>query len=326
VDKPSFLALMLTAAGWVYITALVIWRILRPTVGDVWLPVRLANYFTPWLLATVVVCLFMAVLVRRTWLVVVSLVLVGGISSSYWPIVIPNMAPALAAPEQPGKIKVMTFNVHFANRDADALAALIESEKPGLIAFQEITRPIIDPLRDRVGAQYPYFLVDDATNPRLAIASRYPLTGFALPEGIWRAQWALVETPSGPLVVWNVHSPPSVDQGDWEWQRRTFQAIADNLAPEECPTIVMGDLNTTDQNTNYLLLADPLIDVQRRIGRGLGFTFPDTRFYFPSHPSFGPVIRIDHILVSSQLLPTGMYIGTDRYGSDHYPVFATLAY
>ena len=322
----SFAIRLLIAGTWLYVAAILGWRLLRLVVGDTWLLVRLGNYFTPWLLLCLAAGLLLAVLVRRTWLIVVSLLLVGIISRSYWPMFLPHLPHAIAAPEMQTKLRVMTFNVHFANHDIADLVELVQTEKPDLIAFQEITPEIIGPLRDDIGGDYPYFLLDDARWPRLAIVSRYPLTGLAPPTGAWRTQWAIATLPQGPVVVWNVHSPPSIRQEDWEWQRRTFQAIADALAPDECPTLVMGDLNTTDQNENYSLLTASLVDVQRQAGDGFGFTFPDTRLYFPSHPGFGPFIRIDHILVSRQLVPEEVHVGAGRYGSDHYPVIAALAY
>ena len=325
-NHPNFVTRLLIAANWIYVAGILGWRIMRLTVGDAWLPVRLSNYFSPWLMIFLTGGLFLAILVRRKWLIVISLLLVGVISRSYWPMFTPNLAGAVSASELRPELRVMTFNIHFANRDTVALADLVKTESPDVIAFQEITPEVIGPLRDDIGGEYPYFLLDDARWPRLAIVSRYPLTGLAQPTGAWRTQWAIVETPQGPVVVWNVHSPPSIRQEDWEWQRRTFQAIAGALTPDECPTIVMGDLNTTDQNENYSLLAASLIDVQRQAGSGFGFTFPDTRFYFPSHPGIGPFISIDHILVSQHFVPEEAHVGAGRYGSDHYPVIATLTY
>ena len=317
---------LLAAGIWLYVMAILGWRLLRLVVGDAWLPVRLGNYFTPWLLLCMAAGLVVAMLMRRSWLIIISLLLVGVISRTYWPVFMPSLPHAVAASETPVELRVMTFNIHYANRNADALVSLVRTEKPDLIAFQEITSEIITPLREGIGGEYPYFLLDDAQWPRLAIVSRYPITGLAVPTEAWRTQWAIVETPAGPVVVWNVHSPSSVRQEDWEWQRRTFQAISSTLAPDECPTLVMGDLNTTDQNENYSLLSSSLVDVQRQAGDGLGFTFPDTRLYFPSHPGIGPFIRIDHILASTQFVPKEVHVGAGCYGSDHFPVITTLEY
>jgi endonuclease/exonuclease/phosphatase family metal-dependent hydrolase len=98
--------------------------------------------------------------------------------------------------------------------------------------------------------------------------------------------------------------------------------------------IVAGDLNATDQNHAYELIANELHDAWRRVGFGFGHTFPGhpTRDEGGSRPSIlglsSPLwlIRIDYIFHSQELEATsarlGLYPGPG--GSDHRGVVATL--
>jgi vancomycin resistance protein VanJ len=127
-------------------------------------------------------------------------------------------------------------------------------------------------------------------------------------------------------MVWNLHSASSLAQRGWQLQRETFAAVANRAAEQADPTIVLGDLNTTDQAENYQLITGRLTDVQRAVGWGFGFTFPGR--WLDSHdlptPLIVPVLRIDHILVSSDWTPREIHVVADGPGSDHLPVVATL--
>jgi endonuclease/exonuclease/phosphatase family metal-dependent hydrolase len=135
------------------------------------------------------------------------------------------------------------------------------------------------------------------------------------------------------VVIWNVHPNPVV-RGGWEAQRASLSLVADQVAAEDRPTIVLGDFNTTDQTANYRLVADRLIDVHQAVGRGFGFTFPDFSqarsldlpWYTGPLLAAGPVVRIDHIFASQHFVPRQAFVVPVASGSDHRPVIATLSW
>jgi endonuclease/exonuclease/phosphatase (EEP) superfamily protein YafD len=232
------------AATSVFAIAMVAWNILRLYPGDRWLPVRLGNFVAPWLFFVLLVALAAAWLGRRPWLsrLLALLVLVSVLR--FWPVLTPRLSGPNAQANAPvGQLRVMTFNVHFSNRDALGIADLVRAETPDIVAFQECTMDLITPLYAGLGGEYPYFLLDDGETPRLVLMSRYPLQGYVPPPGAWRTQWAQVETPLGLVTVWNVHSSSSLSQRAWEWQRETFSAVANQVGGEEGPVLVLGDLN-----------------------------------------------------------------------------------
>jgi endonuclease/exonuclease/phosphatase family metal-dependent hydrolase len=80
------------------------------------------------------------------------------------------------------------------------------------------------------------------------------------------------------------------------------------------------------------LLGAQLNDAYQVAGRGFGFTFPVLTSLPSRHRSWrmqllyllAPVVRIDHILVSSHFNVQEIHFVPDNLGSDHRPVVATL--
>jgi endonuclease/exonuclease/phosphatase family metal-dependent hydrolase len=101
-----------------------------------------------------------------------------------------------------GTLKVMSYNIHHANPpskvgliDLDAIAAVINKEKPDLVGLQEVDRFTkrsgnIDEakiLAEKTGLHYQFFkAIDyDGGDYGVAILSRFPISnpaGFALPQ------------------------------------------------------------------------------------------------------------------------------------------------
>lgn len=331
--RPSCLVRFLAAWGvvalWSFALALVLWNLARMYPGDRWLPVRVGNYFAPWLMIGAFVALTIAALGRRRWLWRVFLVLCLIFVVRFWPVLLPHLdGNSAAANASTDPLRVMTFNVHYANEDVAGVAHLIHTEAPDLVAFQEFTHPFADRLISELAAAYPYALLDHAEWPRLGLISRYPLVALPTPPDAWRTQAARWTTPEGEVIVWNVHSSPSVGQRGWERQRQTFLAIAREVKATSKPAIVLGDFNTTDQAQNYQLLAEHLTDVHRAVGWGFGFTFPGRwrdPWPLPIHAvPLIPILRIDHIFVSGHWLPQEIHVVPEGPDSDHLPVVATL--
>ncbi|MGC8878451.1 MAG: endonuclease/exonuclease/phosphatase family protein [Anaerolineae bacterium] len=324
-----FLAAWGSLALWSFALALVLWNVARVYPGDRWLPVRVGNYFAPWLMIGAFVALTIAILGRRRWLWRVFLVLCLIFVVRFWPVLLPHLdGNSAAANASTGSLRVMTFNVHYANEDVAGVARLIHAEAPDLIAFQEFTQPFAGRLISELAPEYPYALLDHGEWPRLGLISCYPLTVLPTPSDAWRTQAARWATPEGEVIVWNVHSSPSVGQRGWERQRQTFRAIAREVKAASGPVIVLGDFNTTDQAQNYQLLAKQLTDVHRAVGWGFGFTFPGRwrdPWPLPIHKvPLVPILRIDHIFVSQHWLPEAIHVVPEGPGSDHLPVVATL--
>lgn len=303
------------------------WLILRHYPGDRWLPVRLGSYFAPWLFLALLPVAGAAVVARRRRLATAVFLLLVVFGGRFGPFIIPHPAPASAGAAG-HTLRVMTFNVHFDNRNAAGIIRLVQAEKPDIIAMQEVVGGLVEPLFTGLKPDYPYQVVYGSG---LAAASRYPLAAQPAPAGLWRVQQLTAATPQGDVKIWNIHPPVAVSQKGWEAQRQIFSGLAGQVKAEKLPVIVLGDFNTTTQAENYALLAAHLADVQQATGLGLDFTFPQLASFAGRLPWYlrplsriKPVVHIDHILASAHFAPVESHIVAEELNSDHRPVVATL--
>ncbi len=308
------------------------WYLGRSFVSDNFLPLRTANAIAPFFLIAAVPLFLLALLLRR-WLPAGGLaVLAVLVLAHYWPVLGPAR-PVAVLPTDGLHLRVMSYNVWAQNDDYLEIATLTGLQAPDLLVVQEAVHP--PDLQRALQAQYPYFLHDNyARGGSQLIFSRYPLVEEAKPENVgWMVQRAKMITPQGEIAVWNVH-PTSALVRWWPTQNRVMRTIAEAIAQETRPVILMGDLNQTDQHENYRLLTDVLIDLHWVVGRGFGFTYPNFEARLRRIPEFekmdllgallGPVVRIDHILISSQFIPIEERVVRNGVNSDHYPVIGDI--
>jgi vancomycin resistance protein VanJ len=301
---------LIIAATQIFVLGVLSWHILRFYPGDRWYLVRLGSYFAPWLMMALVPFLSLALLGRRLKLATLALLAMLLFIGRYAYLFLPR--PAIAG-NSAASLKIMTFNVHYNNRKAQEISEMIRKEKPDIIAFQELTPEMAVPLEAELGTDYPYRLGGDGVANyagrffTVAIASRYPLTKAVKPLESQRVARAIVQTPNGSIHLWNIHPVVAVSSERWQLQRDIIASVAGEIAKVEGPVIVVGDFNTTDQAENYELLGDHLADAYHIAGQGFGFTFPVMTSrplrQQPWHTQLlyllAPVVRIDHILVSS---------------------------
>ncbi|MBN1992624.1 MAG: endonuclease/exonuclease/phosphatase family protein [Anaerolineae bacterium] len=319
------------AASQIFVVALLAWQVLRHYPGDRWLAIRLGSYFAPWFFMALLPAFVIAWLGQRRRLMGAIGLLLLIFGASYGPLLTPRLAQ-VKAENTTNELRVMTFNVHYANRNAQSIADLIHVEKPDLIAIQELTDELALLLLPQLAAEYPDYVVADSPGFSKALLSRYPLAAPSGPTEVWCGLPAVVDTPGGHVVVWNVHPVPAVRQDGWERQHQALIALIQEIERENRPLIVLGDFNTTDQAENYRLVATRLTDVHRVVGRGFGFTFPEPDvlawmpWYAQPFKMVSPVVRIDHIFVSEHFAPQETHVISKGYGSDHRPVVATLRF
>lgn len=299
------------------------WYLLRYTVGDQWGVVRLGSYFAPWLFMSLFPALVIAIAARRR-------LLSGGLTLTllffgfhYGPLFWPQ---ARAAGED--ELRVMTFNVHYTNRNVEEIGRMILDEQPDVIAMQETVGDFTTLLVAHLDGKYPYHLQEEG----LTLVSRYPLDRQAKLSPSIRLQRATVETPSGFVTLWNIHPTTAVDDFSWQVQHQTLAVVGEAVTHVNKPLILLGDFNTTPDAENYDLIAEHLVDAHATVGRGFGFTFPhfNSRLNLPWYAQpleqIQPVVRIDHIFVSNHFAPQDTYVLPETFGSDHRPVVATLRF
>jgi vancomycin resistance protein VanJ len=308
--------------GWgLFGLGLATWFGLRWWPGDRFLPVRLLNYFMPWLLLGLLPGLSLAGLARHKWVVLTLAVPTIFIGLTFAPLFLPRPGEVLAATIS---FKVMSYNIWYRNDKVSEAVHLIRQEQPDILLLQELSPRMARALIKELADLYPGGQLYWAYESRgyQGIISRFPLTPVELAYDKGRTQKVIVTTPAGPIAVWNVHPNTPLP---WSRQYRQISALVQDIATTDGPLIVGGDFNTTDQSETYRLVNQYLYNAHWEAGWGFGFSFPANEPRFKDVPILTPVIRIDHIFYSSHFLARSARTLSNSGGSDHFPVTAELS-
>jgi hypothetical protein len=214
---------VLWAAAWLASLGLTLFYPLRWLSGDSLKPVRVVSYITPWLLLFSLPLLIIAILRHRKWLAVVLAISSLAIGFSFAPLFLPHrQAPP---PPHGFPLKIMSYNLH-GIREISGIVEVIRQEKPDILLIQEYSPALVSPSFRGLDDLYPELYVDaDSEGFGQAIFSRYPLKQVSVEFDTGRTQKVLIDTPSGPIAVWNVHPiPPFLvppEQYDAQLSRQT---------------------------------------------------------------------------------------------------------
>jgi endonuclease/exonuclease/phosphatase (EEP) superfamily protein YafD len=219
-------------------------------------------------------------------------------------------------------LRVMTYNLNFANPDRQASLDAIAKADPDVVLLQEVTadwRRALDKLAD----QYPHrayrantFASGSAVLSKLPIKTEELL---APPSDGWFAPQRIVVTaPFGSLQILNVHLRPANDRGSWVRGYFTTRSIRlREIATywthlvKDVPTIVAGDFNEAPDGKAVSFLADH------------GFS----RIATDGPPTWHYEVLtfdLDHVLVDDKLTGRDGHV-LDAGISDHRPVIVTVA-
>jgi vancomycin resistance protein VanJ len=327
------------AAGVAYSAALVLYSAGRArTVGRTGL-VELANDFAPWLYAPAAPMLLAGIGWRAPTLAAAGLASTAAFLGRWGRLFAPRMsAPTGVRPE----LTVMTFNVLAWNRQYAATAGVILAEAPDVVAVQELDPLAAVALLRLLADQYPHRALQPYPSPSGAgVFSRHPLRDAeAFRLGVAGGHWSqrmVVEAPSGPLTLFNVHT--RIPRLCWE-RRCGLAGVLPTFSAERCredvrrlarlldevdgPLLVMGDFNMTEYSAHYRLVRARLTDAYRAVGWGFGHTFPRLGSFPHGLPVPWPMVRLDYVWHSAHFRPLSARLGRAG-GSDHHPVIVRLA-
>ncbi len=241
-----------------------------------------------------------------------------------------------AAPK--GTLKLMSYNVHGCcgmdgRISPRRIARIISRQNPDVVALQELDR---GRLRSReedqanvIAGLLGYHVVFCPTVTAgsegygHAVLSRYPLETVKVADlpsetrGIWvenrRALWTRLDFHGVRIHVVTTHLGLS---GKERRMQMTALLGPDWLGsvPQNEPAILCGDLNCLPGSASHRIATRKFQDVA---GRRRCATFSSIR----------PIVRLDHIFVSTQFTPEKVHVVQDllaRVSSDHLPVVAEL--
>lgn len=337
----SLLRFLAAAVAWAYALAVLGWFLGHLILGDRLWPWAVLNSFPALLFLPMPVILALAALARRRaiWLVaalpvILWLVLFG------W-----RFLPRTPGAEATGaELRVMAFNVLVGNTNADAIAAAVTVGQPDLIAFAELNATMDAKLAERLADTYPYRTLRrlPGANFGSGIYSRWPLDDLgSLKTGLGlRSAAADVHTPDGtvrfvalhPRSTWldtsSLDAAEASIEENFRGREAQLAAVCGYLdAWGERPVILAGDFNASEFSDAYRCVADRLTDSYREVGRGYGHTWPARE---TGHISsrwlnvLSPLTRIDYVFHSRHWAGVDAHVLSERTGSDHRPIIATL--
>lgn len=245
-------------------------------------------------------------------------------------------APASSPAHDCAPFTLASYNVNFGTAtvdgaDAETLAAL-EKLDADVVLLQETTEDWERAIEGSLGHVYPhrrFHAPGRYVAGGIATLSRHPILAEQLlpsPVDWFPAQRVVVDLPTGPTQVLNLHLRPAIsDGGSWvygyfttgHYRTTELESYLPALS-SKLPTVVGGDLNEEDRGGTLRLLAD----------RGLANALPEVgssaKTWRWRVSGIDLAMRLDHVLyeqeqlelVSAEVLASGR--------SDHLPVRATL--
>jgi endonuclease/exonuclease/phosphatase (EEP) superfamily protein YafD len=257
---------------------------------------------------------------RRGWTLAAGLLAVAAVGGA---MVAPRALPALDVPEPDASagrgLTVLAFNTYEGDADVDALAALIRTTRPDLIALPESGGRY----RDRLAPLVPDYRFAPSQERGRDVQGVTAVTRAELGDVTVQVDrstpFPSVEVSGGALgdvrfVAFHSVAPTPGDVPQWRSDLATLgRWCADR---QSGPVIVAGDFNATLDHAVFRDAMQGCADAAERTGEGLVGTWPNR---FPRW--LGP--QIDHVLVTGGITPESLSVH-DVPGSDHRAVLTRL--
>jgi endonuclease/exonuclease/phosphatase (EEP) superfamily protein YafD len=270
---------------------------------------------------------------RRAAAVVTTLVVATLGLHTGWvaPSVAPDRGPPVAGASGPGgvtltplTVRVLALNLEFGEADPAVVVDVVRRERVDLLLAVELTPRSATRLR-AAGLE--------TVLPSSSLAAE----GGASGSGLWtrllaepldpvagttfRAPRArLTVAPGRTVVVTAAHPHPPLEPVWWERDLDLFAGSVRAAGAE--PQILGGDYNATLDHAPFrALLATGLTDAADAAGVP-GGAWPGLTW--PADRSFPPVMRLDHVLVTTRTLAASDVSTVTVPGTDHRGVLATV--
>ncbi len=238
----------------------------------------------------------------------------------FWPVQVQRAAPG----HERRCLTLLIANVLTPNRNAEGLVGLIRRHAPDVVLTLESDAWWQARLDEALDADWPHAVKIPLDNLYgMHLYSRLPLVD---PRIEWRIQDDIpsIETgvtlPCGEDIRLHAVHPRPPAPGESEeslWRDAELLLIGKQIHADPVPTLVAGDLNDVawSRTTRLFCRVSGMLDPRR--GRGMFSTF---------HARY-PLLRwpLDHVFTSEHFTLKAMH-RLPGFGSDHFPILATLCY
>lgn len=280
-----------------------------------------AMAFTPYVAATAVVPLVVALALRRRLVAAAGVVVMLAFALAVLPRAFAGPRPQIS---DGVPVTVMTSNLFEGRGDARTIVDLVRRHRVDVLALEELTADAVRRL-DAAGLRrlMPYRDVD--TRPQFSASgtglfARRPIRRLKPFNSLNRnaEPRALVTVPGAPdLEVQTVHPPPPIHGWNAIWTRMLDELPRPGRDAGSLRMLI-GDFNATldHEQLRRLLGDDGYLDAADATGEGFRTTWPAGR-HFP------PELTIDHVLVDPRVRPQNVTVDLVPR-SDHRAVIAEL--
>lgn len=221
---------------------------------------------------------------------------------------------------------LLSFNVHTANPEKEAVLELLRREQADVVLLYEIDVPWLTATR-ALKELYPFTVEEPSSdNFGILMLSKHPVLSHDV-RYLGAAQVptidAVIAYPAGPVRVIGTHPPPPVSAEYAHWRDDHMRLLAELIAKAErpggglasvLPTVVAGDFNATPWSSGLA----PLESVGLRNARR---GFPPVTTWMRDTPWIS--LPIDHVF-TDDLLNVSKHRILESCGSDHNPVLVSL--
>jgi endonuclease/exonuclease/phosphatase (EEP) superfamily protein YafD len=218
-------------------------------------------------------------------------------------------------------VRLLMANVLQENRRSDLMLQVIAEADADIVCLVETNAWWAGELA-RLEADYPHVVRYPLENHYgMLLYSRLPITAsdirFVVSDDVPSIR-AVVQLRSGDqVVVYAVHPPPPLPESPSYGRDAELVLTGREIAEEGQPAVVIGDLNDVAWSYTAALFQRVSHMVDPRVGRGMFNTF-DANHPLARYP-------LDHVFHTTHF--TLGRLRVMRYtGSDHFPIFAELAY
>jgi vancomycin resistance protein VanJ len=311
-----------------YGLAMFVYIVARITVGENWNLIAFANAFLPWLAWFGMALALVALLSRyRGLLIAVQMPIVFTFLILYSDMLLPRNEPE---PVTGPDFTAATYNILSHQSNPDFIIHEIGRMDVDIVGLQEVGEGHAAQIEETLADAYPYRVLeprDPAVNG-IGLLSRYPVLDVTLfkpmPSSSLHLR-AVLDVEGTSVTVFVSHAEPASSRYApllYDDSRRDSELEIlrrDYVESELNPVLLLCDCNMTDQSDAYRALDRVMDEAFRRIGRGMGFTFPDHTDWVP------PLMRLDQIWYSDQLVARKAMTWNRTGTSLHRPVWAALA-
>lgn len=289
---------------------------------------RLSHFQVQYFLTTVT--LSIVLLIRHRYRRVLIVLFCSAILSAQ---IVPWYVPSSLFSQVSGNYRIFISNVNRGQFDSVPTLNAIEQEQPDLVFLIEVHRDVakdFEALREHL----PYTAEKTVTLKfYLMLFSQYPLSEVEIVQfgnqDNKPSLVATVEVAGQPLSLVATHPSSPTSQRMLAARNSLFADVADYIATQTRPVVLMGDFNTTMWSPYYRQFVRRTNLKNTREGFGIWPTWPrlTSRFNLPTWTQ-GILtlfqIPLDHCLVSPDISVARVYTAADT-GSDHAPLVVDLA-